>query len=122
LVVRKGTAYENYFSLASLMTNPEQAKIWSRMKTDARSLATSNAEVEQGLVSDPHQVYFGPEFQTTIRLGTIPCFIVPTSKALSQVLKSNIVKFTREDCAGRAQIRMGTRNITVKILCLVLNR
>ena len=85
LVVRKGTAYENYFSSANFNTNPEQAKIWARMKPDARSLATSNDEVEQGLLKDPNQVYFGPEFQTTIKLGRIPCFIVPTSKSLSRV-------------------------------------
>jgi hypothetical protein len=85
LVIRKGTSYEDYFSSANYSTNPLLSTLWSRIKTNSKSLATSNTEVEKGLLENPNLVYFGPEFQAQIKIGSIPCKIVATSKALSQV-------------------------------------
>jgi len=48
LVVRKGTAYVDYFSSANMSTNPELAILWSRIKSNSKSLAETNKEVEQG--------------------------------------------------------------------------
>ena len=86
VVLQSGTAYVNYFKLATAKTNPNAAIIWTRIQNEEeQSLFLDPKTIEQKLLEDSKLVYFGQEFQTTLQFSSIPCNIVPTSKPYFQV-------------------------------------
>ena len=78
-----GTAYIDYFKSATKETNPNAAKVWSRVNYNKQVLP-NESEIKKALL-DNKNVYFGPEVNTIVNFNSVPCKVSTESNYYFEV-------------------------------------
>jgi hypothetical protein len=69
-----GTAYIDYFKSATKDTNPDVAIIWERTKENMdKQILQTESEIQEALLDDSKNVYFGAEINTLVNFDSVPC-------------------------------------------------
>eukprot|EP00094_Tigriopus_californicus_P013717 TCALIF_13274-PA protein Name:"Similar to KBP Probable glutamate receptor (Anas platyrhynchos)" AED:0.23 eAED:0.24 QI:0/0/0/0.25/1/1/4/0/354 len=86
LILEGSTSYEDYFRLATLSSNPTAAQLWEKsLKDHPNALMTSTANIEDRLLNNDKEVYFGEDLSTILGMPNYPCQIVASQKSYFRV-------------------------------------
>lgn len=88
LVLLYGAFFRDYFNGATQKSDRTAHILWQRMmQAPEKSLLRTMPEIEQALLNDKYLVYLDGYLSAVGEMKSVPCQIVPVSKAISQVSK-----------------------------------
>ena len=85
LILKNGTASQDFFKSAEASYRENEAIVWSRIKDEPGHLINNFSLAINILLENPLAVFFAQELVINFRFKEYPCQIVCTSKALFSV-------------------------------------
>lgn len=86
LVLEGSTSYEDYFRFATLSSNPTAAQLWEKsLKDNPKALMKTTANIEERLLNNEKEVFFGEDLSTVLDMPNYPCQIVSSTKSYFRV-------------------------------------